>query len=56
MQTRSSNPGPIQAVDMALDKLTSELNAFTSSFEKSLKAYVQRTKQPTGDVDDPMRD
>ena len=43
VQTRSNNPGPIDAVDSALNKLTNELTALSSSFEKSLKAYAQRT-------------
>ncbi|KOO28713.1 RNA polymerase ii core subunit [Chrysochromulina tobinii] len=43
VQTRSNNPGPIDAVDSALIKLTNELTALSSSFEKSLKAYAQRT-------------
>ena len=56
IQTRTDNPGPIDACDAALIKLKTELDAFSNSFEKSLKAWQSKTGQKArGDADDPMR-
>ena len=53
VQTRSDNPGPVQAVDSALNKLTNELTMFSGQFERSLKSYVARTgaRPAAGDAD-----
>lgn len=53
VQTRTDNPGPVDAVHNALNKLTNELSTFSKKFEESLQKYDR-----TGGVakHDPLND
>ena len=60
VQTRSDNPGPVQAVDAALGTLQKELELFDRSFREACKKAGRETgtgaagMQSTGDGFDPM--
>ena len=44
VQTRSNNPGPIDAVKTSLDHLTNELNSFNYAFERELQKHRGASK------------
>ena len=47
VQTKSDNPGPVQAVDHALSTLSKELDALESRFKKELNKLQFHTAQQT---------
>lgn len=56
VQTRSDNPGPVQAVDAALGTLQKELEVLDRSFRDACKkAGRQAGAGATGDGFDPMQ-
>ena len=59
VQTRSDNPGPVQAVDSALSTLEKELTIFDKSFRDAMKkaqppAVAAGRGGMGGGFDDPM--
>ena len=48
VQTRSENPGPVQAVDAALTALDSELKSFDTKFREALKQVSKESAMAGG--------
>ena len=58
VQTRSENPGPVQAVEASINTLLKELNTFEDRFRAELNRQAPRTAPPmpsgVGDGFEPM--